>query len=166
VEACWWEGLSGSEAAHRLGVNSKKVIYYILTRHFGAGACWIGRDIWLYEEDSLVFGRPRSSFVLKANPVMTEEQKAERRARYEAKFAARIAKIIADFHAANPYFEREHPGLLAELLDPNWDGMIHVSKARAPRAAAPPVATGEHPLCELYAVSARSSSAPWVALGQ
>ena len=145
MEECWREGLSLSEAADRLGIKSMRTLYSIFCRHFGAGACWIGSDIWLYEEDSLVFGRPRSSFVLKANPVMTEEQKAERRARYEAKFAARIAKIKADFHAENPNFEREHPGLLAELLDPDWDGMIHVSKARAPRAAAPPVANVRAP---------------------
>ena len=104
------------------------VLQNLYRRHFGVGACWVGHDIWLYEEDSLVFGQPRSSFVLKANPVMTEEQKAERRARYEAKFAVRIAKIKADFHAANPNFEQEHPGLLADLVDPNWDGMFHVSK--------------------------------------
>ena len=146
MEACWWEGLSLSEAADRLGWKASiQALHSLFCRHFGAAACWIGSDIWLYEETSLVFGRPRSSFVLKANPVMTEEQKAERRARYEAKFAARIAKIKADFHAENPNFAQEHPGLLAELLDPDWDGMIHVSKARAPRAAAPPVATVRAP---------------------
>jgi hypothetical protein len=130
VKDYWWAGWTLSEAADRLKMN-RVFCAKLLRRHFGAGACWIGRDIWLYEEASLVFGQPRSSFVLKANPVMTEEQKAERLARYEAKFAARIAKIKTDFHAANPNFELEHPGLLSELLDPNWDGMLHVSKARA-----------------------------------
>lgn len=92
MEACWWAGLAQSEAADRLGM-AYNVLQSLYRRHFGVGACWVGHDIWLYKEDSLVFGQPRSSFVPKANPVMTEEQKAERRARYEAKFAARIANL-------------------------------------------------------------------------
>ena len=78
----------------------------------------------LFDRASLVFGAPKSTFRRLPNPKMTAEQKAQRSERYDAAFAARLARVEDDFRRLNPGFDSD---LLAEFTSEKSLTFFHVS---------------------------------------
>ncbi len=134
VEECFLLGLTFTEAADRLNMprTSLSNLFYGTC----PGAYWPGQDLWQWEIASVKFGKPKSTFVRKANQTPTLEQMKARSDKFKLKFDARIEPIKANFRADNPQIS---PELLAELDSDGAFAMGHVSAIRTLLDAALPI---------------------------